>query len=636
MRLPWPFGRRTPSDGPSPAAPEGATPSASSTPTTTPPPTGAWTSLPPIQRTVGDAPLVAPSAPFLDEVPGHRPLPPIVQALGHETGPSAPPGLVLAKSTAVPSLTSGAPMPVQRRTAAASPAAPETWSEPEPVAEARRAGAPPADRDARGDRRAAPATADPGTGGHDAGGAAVERARSAYRLAGGHVALAGRSRNRACPLPSRPLAGRVRVAPAAGRSTPRPGPRHPAWGRRWRRSPRRPPPLRRPRRRGTPSAPPGPGASTPGPGASASPASPLDGGARRSAPRRSRGSHDHGPGDLGQPATCDVPAAGPARDALSGGRVPGCGAPSVRAVASGAAAAEAPAPRPLPVLPVSRRASAPAAASDVRRDPATSSPTTVAARAERLRAQPRTRSDRGVEVPTGSPSPSPLQRSVRPTLGARPLRPSVAVQREASRWPGRRRRRDHDALTCRGPLAVAGGSPGHRRRPAAGVARGGRRPAPATGITGCLPCSGIRGGSSRHARDRVPVARHRGSDERGMPATAARPGPRRCSGRQLRSCARRPGRPRARPPSHRSTWLAPPRRRPPRHPACVILAGGSGAAARRCARLGPRGRRGADHAARPLRRARYLRHARDPAHRRVRSDAPGGASGGHPVRQGAR
>ncbi len=130
MRLPWPFGRRTPSDGPSPAAPEGASPSAPSAPRDlTAPPTGAWTSLPPIQRTMGDAPLVAPSAAFLDEVPGHRPLPPIVQALGHETGPSAPPGLVVAKPSAVPSLTSRVPMPVQRRAAASPGEVPEAWSE---------------------------------------------------------------------------------------------------------------------------------------------------------------------------------------------------------------------------------------------------------------------------------------------------------------------------------------------------------------------------------------------------------------------------------------------------------------------------------------------------------------------------
>ena len=77
------------------------------------PATGAWAMLPPIQRTVSDAPLVAPAAPFLADVPGHRPLPPIVQPLGHETARSAPAGLVVAHVSTVPSLTSHAPMPTR-------------------------------------------------------------------------------------------------------------------------------------------------------------------------------------------------------------------------------------------------------------------------------------------------------------------------------------------------------------------------------------------------------------------------------------------------------------------------------------------------------------------------------------------
>ena len=337
MRLPWPFGRRTPSDGPSPAAPEGATPSASSTPTTTPPPTGAWTLLPPIQRTVGDTPLVAPSAPFLDEVPGHRPLPPIVQALGHETGPSAPPGLVLAKSTAVPSLTSGVPMPVQRRTAAASPAAPETWSEPEPVAEVAEAAAPvrhlrtvtpaatvappprPLTRaptvtspvaqrsSAPGPRTASPAITsrspgDPGTG--------LPPALPASRGAGPgragrwaeHAATGAAAPGLGAPLASVPPAA---AAPAA----PTPG--------------------------DTPSASPGPGASVSVPGASASFAPPST--AAPAVQRRA---------GLGDPMTTAPATSVSQRPAMSlppGRRrmpsaaagSPGCGAPSVRAVGSG-------------------------------------------------------------------------------------------------------------------------------------------------------------------------------------------------------------------------------------------------------------------------------------------------------------
>ena len=123
MRLPWPFGRRTPSDGQPSHMPEdargGASPvEAASDPARDAaarlaPATGAWSTLPPIQRTVSAPPLVAPAAPFLADVSGHRPLPPIVQPLGHETGASAPPGLVVAHVSTVPSLTSRAPMPTR-------------------------------------------------------------------------------------------------------------------------------------------------------------------------------------------------------------------------------------------------------------------------------------------------------------------------------------------------------------------------------------------------------------------------------------------------------------------------------------------------------------------------------------------
>ncbi len=117
MRLPWPFGRSASSVGRSPAG-GGPAPSPAAAGPTPAPATGAWAALPPIQRTVGAAPLVAPSKPFLADVPGHNPLPPIVGPLGHETGPGAPPGLVVAHARPVPSLTARAPLrtrPVQRR-----------------------------------------------------------------------------------------------------------------------------------------------------------------------------------------------------------------------------------------------------------------------------------------------------------------------------------------------------------------------------------------------------------------------------------------------------------------------------------------------------------------------------------------
>jgi len=121
VRLPWPLGRRTPSDGPSPGMPAEAPGPASPAPAPSPPapadttarPTGAWRSLPPIQRASSAPPLVAPAAPFLADVPGHRPLPPIVGPLGHDLTPSAPAGLVVARPSAVPSLTASVPMPTR-------------------------------------------------------------------------------------------------------------------------------------------------------------------------------------------------------------------------------------------------------------------------------------------------------------------------------------------------------------------------------------------------------------------------------------------------------------------------------------------------------------------------------------------
>ena len=123
MRLPWPFSRRDDATGSEAgpgsdaAAPSPAAPAPSGTDRIAPP-TGAWGSLPPIQRAVGEPPLVAPAAPFLEGVPGTHPLPPIVEPLGHDVTPIAPAGIVAAPVHAVPALTSSAslvPRPVQRR-----------------------------------------------------------------------------------------------------------------------------------------------------------------------------------------------------------------------------------------------------------------------------------------------------------------------------------------------------------------------------------------------------------------------------------------------------------------------------------------------------------------------------------------
>ena len=117
MRLPWPFGRHS-TEGPSAAAgapADGLAPEAgpdTADPTVAPlaPPTGAWARLPAIQRTVGDVPVVAPARPFLAGVPGARPLPPIVEPLGHEVTPLAPAGLIAAPPSPVASLTSHVPL----------------------------------------------------------------------------------------------------------------------------------------------------------------------------------------------------------------------------------------------------------------------------------------------------------------------------------------------------------------------------------------------------------------------------------------------------------------------------------------------------------------------------------------------
>lgn len=91
MRWSWPFARRPnlPAAG-SNALPVAARQDAGAV--------GAWTSLPPIQRTVGDARLTAPAAPFLSAVPGTRQLPQFLQPLGHDASPSGPLGLVVARA----------------------------------------------------------------------------------------------------------------------------------------------------------------------------------------------------------------------------------------------------------------------------------------------------------------------------------------------------------------------------------------------------------------------------------------------------------------------------------------------------------------------------------------------------------
>ena len=109
MRLPWPF-RRSPEPGPDPGPGNASRTTAGGTEPGPGPRPRAWSTLPPIQRTVGAAPLVAPAEPFLEHVPGAQPLPPILRPLTHDVGPTGPPGLVVASTHVVPSLTSGRPL----------------------------------------------------------------------------------------------------------------------------------------------------------------------------------------------------------------------------------------------------------------------------------------------------------------------------------------------------------------------------------------------------------------------------------------------------------------------------------------------------------------------------------------------
>jgi syndecan 1 len=81
-----------------------------------PAPSRAWASLPPIQRTTGDMPLVADPDAFVEGLPGSQGLPPIVEPLGHEVSNLATPGLVVARTRPVEAPSSGSiPAPVQRR-----------------------------------------------------------------------------------------------------------------------------------------------------------------------------------------------------------------------------------------------------------------------------------------------------------------------------------------------------------------------------------------------------------------------------------------------------------------------------------------------------------------------------------------
>jgi hypothetical protein len=123
VRLPFGLGRRSSSGNGASTAGSDA-PTISRVASATPAPSRAWASLPPIQRTAGDMPLVAAPGSFVNGLPGSHGLPPIVEPLGHEVSNLAAPGLVVARTRSVEAPAAGAiPAPVQRRSARGSRAA---------------------------------------------------------------------------------------------------------------------------------------------------------------------------------------------------------------------------------------------------------------------------------------------------------------------------------------------------------------------------------------------------------------------------------------------------------------------------------------------------------------------------------
>ncbi len=80
-------------EGPGPAAmipgPEAAAP----------PRPAAWRGLPPVQRSIGDAPLTVPAVPFARHLAGHRPPDPILRPLAHDLKADGPAGLVSGVAT---------------------------------------------------------------------------------------------------------------------------------------------------------------------------------------------------------------------------------------------------------------------------------------------------------------------------------------------------------------------------------------------------------------------------------------------------------------------------------------------------------------------------------------------------------
>ncbi|HEY6569130.1 MAG TPA: hypothetical protein VIZ22_02520 [Candidatus Limnocylindrales bacterium] len=404
MRLPWPFGRSASDDGASSTSGDAGAGVTDAVPASPPvpapiPPTGAWRTLPPIQRTAGPPPVVAPAAPFLAAVPGHAPLPPIVSPLGHESSPVAPAGIVVAHPHAVPSLTSGAPLTtrqVQRHPSADSPAADSPAAAADegspvvaravdaPVVAEVRTVTPPPELDLPPIRTVSPVTP----------AATVTPSPRPLTQASPTLAPLPVSSSRASGSPTDPGRGSRpanlalpiqasgRIPASASSPTGVPDPARPAQApiRRFAELPVETPRPAAQRQAGATPRRAGLGAPITVPPASATaqrlPVEPA---------AASEPSGGHGPAEA---STAAPGAADPHR-----GHDHGPAAPI--------------APRPLPVLTVARQ----------RRDASTSGPTTPASPTSVARATPT----------TGAPTVSRSASTVLPTVGVRPLRPSVGA-----------------------------------------------------------------------------------------------------------------------------------------------------------------------------------------------------------------
>ena len=360
-----------------------------------------WASLPAIQRTAGEMPLVAAPGHFVETLPGSHGLPPIVEPLGHEVSPLATPGLVVARTRAIEAPAPGAipaPAPVQRRpsrTGSGADAAGEGVDSAFDPSDT----APPIEVAAPVPQQAAPAPA------RAPASAPIRTMPTVSR--------------QAINVPDRPLTSAAAAAqPAAVQRAAAGAAPAPAAG-----TPALPRPSGGMRRVPSPTpvvpqvsrevAEPRP-AATPSPVAAPSPAAAGTGPSRRG---------------LGEPLASAPASAKPVASVMAGPVVS-------RSTTSG----------PLPIAasslrPVAQRSAAgdgqlPALGPGHAEPPAGSSPAPIPQPVLRLPHLPVSRAvDDAVPAPTatvGAPSRAPRGPEVRPTTGAHPLRPSPGIQRVAA------------------------------------------------------------------------------------------------------------------------------------------------------------------------------------------------------------